>query len=109
MAQQQDATQSTEKNPTLKDKWTKHYVEMKSRVDDYVNKLKVTGEKHEEFNEAVEKLNKMMADFKDEINKWDNAAKDQKAKYSDALKEDFKELKKQEEKVKRMWEKINTP
>ncbi len=87
--QQQPSPSDTAKSETLKDKWTKHYNEMKIRLDDYAAKLKDDGMKHPDFNEEVEKLNKMMKEYKEEIDKWDNATKDQRAKYSDALKEDI--------------------
>ena len=96
----------TIKTETLKDKWTKHYNEVKPKLDAYLAKVKYD-DKHPDFKAEVEKLNKMLEDFKGEIDKWDNATKDQRAKYSDALKEDYKELKAQEDKVKRMWDRMN--
>jgi len=99
-------TSDTSKTETLKDKWTKHYNEVKPKLDGYLAKVK-DDDKHPDFKKEVEKLNKMLEDFKGEIDKWDNATKDQQAKYSDALKEDYKELKAQEDKVKRMWDRMN--
>ena len=97
----------TSKNLTLKDKWTKHYNEINAQLDEYMAKLKPDGSDHPEFRAAINKLDKMLAAFKIEIDKWDNATKEQQAKYSDALKQDYKKLKAQEEKVKSMWDKIN--
>ena len=96
----------TSQTETLKDKWTKHYSEVKPKLDAYLTKVK-DDDTHPDFKAEVEKLNRMLEDFKGEIDKWDNATKDQRAKYSDALKEDYKELKAQEDKVKRMWDRMN--
>ena len=105
--QQQASPPDTTKSLTLKDKWTKHYNEINIQLNEYIAKLKVEGTSHPEFTEAVNKLDKMMAEFKEKIDKWDIATKEQRANYSDELKEDFKKLKAQEEKVKSMWNKMN--
>ena len=105
--QQQASPPDTAKSLTLKDKWTKHYNEINAQLDDYLAKLKVAGTDHPDFTIAVNKLDKMMVEFKEEIDKWDNATKDQRAKHADALKEHFKALKAQEEKVKKMWSRLN--
>ena len=107
IAQQQQLPSDTTKSLTLKDKWTKHYNEINTQLNEYAARLKADGAAHPEFTGAVDKLEKMIADFKVEIEKWDVATKDQRANYSDELKEDFRALKKQEEKVKSMWEKLN--
>ena len=105
--QKQGASSDSTQNLTLKDKWTKHYNEINTKLNEYLAKLKSDGSNHKDFTDAVDKLDKMLATFKDEIEKWDHATKDQRAKYSDALKQDFKNLKAQEEKVKNMWNKLN--
>ncbi|HYV94750.1 MAG TPA: hypothetical protein VE978_23450 [Chitinophagales bacterium] len=105
--QSKPSPSDTAQSLTLKEKWTKHYNEINTQLDEYLAKLKVEGSDHPEFTEAVNKLDKMMTAFKEEIDKWDIATKDQRANYSDELKEDFKKLKAQEEKVKTMWNKMN--
>ena len=91
-----------------KEEWLKQYDALKPKLDTYLAKVKEQGTNHPEFAQEVKKLDVVMTDFRNRIDKFDSATAEERANYESTMKQIYKRVQDQEAKVKAEWDKIQS-